>query len=143
MVPSSRGWENGRRMTGAILIVDDNISIREVLTDILDSIAATIFTAANGQEGLEILQQHRQIIGLVLLDMNMPVLNGEQTYEKLQEITPDVKVIVLTSLSKAEVQYRFGYLETPTYLQKPFEVDTLLNVVQAELANSLSSVAVS
>lgn len=117
-------------MTHAILVVDDNITIREALTDILDTIAATVFTAANGQEGLEILQQQRQHIGLVLLDMNMPVMNGEQTYEKLQEIAPEVRVIVLTSLSKAEVQDRFGYQNPPPYLQKPFEVDMLLSMVQ-------------
>lgn len=131
-------------MTEAILIVDDNITIREALTDILDSIAPTIFAAANGQEGLEILRQQRQNIALVLLDMSMPVMNGEQTYEKMKEITPDVKVIVLTSMSKAEVQYRVGYMEMPTYyLQKPFCVDVLLNMVQTELANSLSPVAIS
>jgi DNA-binding NtrC family response regulator len=121
-------------MIGAILIIDDNITMREALTDTLDSSTAAIFTAANGQEGLEILRQQRENIGLVLLDMTMPVMNGEQTYEKMLEITPEVKVIVLTSMSIAEVQYRFGYLETPTYLQKPFEVDVLLNMVQTELA---------
>jgi DNA-binding NtrC family response regulator len=108
--------------------------MREALTDTLDSSTAAIFTAANGQEGLEILRQQRENIGLVLLDMTMPVMNGEQTYEKMLEITPEVKVIVLTSMSIAEVLYRFGYLETPTYLQKPFEVDVLLNMVQTELA---------
>jgi CheY-like chemotaxis protein len=42
-------------MTGSILIVDDNAAVREALTDLFDSIAATVYTAANGQEGLEIL----------------------------------------------------------------------------------------
>lgn len=130
-------------MTRAILIVDDNVIMREALTDILDSIAATVYTAANGQEGLEILQQERQNIGLVLLDMNMPVMNGEQTYEKLQEIAPDVKVIVSTSLSQAEVNSRIGHLELPTYLQKPIDVDMLLNIVQSELTNRLSPVTIS
>jgi CheY-like chemotaxis protein len=128
-------------MTRAILVIDDNIIIREGLTEILDSSAATTFIAANGQEGLEILRLQRQNIALVLLDMKMPVMNGEQTYEKLQEIAPDVKVIVLTGLSKAEVQYRIGSLETPPYLQKPFEVDMLLHMVQTELASSLDPVA--
>jgi CheY-like chemotaxis protein len=121
-------------MTGAILVVDDNSYVREALIDILVSIGAAVFTAADGQEGLEILQQQRQYITLVLLDMNMPVMNGEQTYEKLQEIAPDVKVIVSTSLSQAEVQSRFKHRKLPPLLQKPFKVDTLLNVVHTELA---------
>jgi CheY-like chemotaxis protein len=121
-------------MTGAILVVDDNSYVREALIDILVSIGAAVFTASDGQEGLEILLQQRQHITLVLLDMNMPVMNGEQTYEKLQEIAPDVKVIVSTSLSQAEVQSRFKHRKLPPLLQKPFNVDTLLNVVHTELA---------
>jgi CheY-like chemotaxis protein len=130
-------------MTVAILVVDDNVTTRDALTDILVSIPATVFTAANGQEGLEILQQERQNIGLVLLDMNMPVMNGEQTYARLQIIAPDVKVIVSTSLSQAEVKARIGHLELPTYVQKPFDVDMLLNIVQSELTNSLSPATIS
>jgi CheY-like chemotaxis protein len=117
----------------AILIVDDNSDIREALADIL-SLTAVIYTAANGQEGLEILQQQRQRIRLVLLDMNMPVMNGEQTYEKLQEIAPEVKVVISSSLSQSEAKLRFKQRELPTYLRKPYDISTLLHVVQTALA---------
>ena len=130
-------------MTRAILVVDDNLTIRQGLTEILGSMAVAIFTAANGQEGLEILRQQRQNIELVLLDMDMPVMNGEQTYKKLQQVAPEVKVIVLTSLTKAEVQARLGYRETPSYLRKPFEIDRLLHMVRTEFGNSLSPGAIS
>ncbi len=119
-----------RKMTKAILVVDDNATIRKALTDILVSVAATVFTAANGQEGLEILQKERENIALVLLDMNMPVMNGEQTYQKVQEIAPEVKVIVSSSLSPAEARSRFGEWELPAFLQKPYDMRTLLNLVQ-------------
>jgi CheY-like chemotaxis protein len=49
-------------MTGSVLIVDDDAAMREALTDIFDSIATTVYTAANGQEGLEILERERQHI---------------------------------------------------------------------------------
>lgn len=119
---------------GAILVIDDDIAIREALMDILVFLTELpVYTAANGHEGVQIFQQQPQRISLVLLDMNMPVMNGEQTYEKLQQIAPQVKVIVSSSLSQAEARLRFGERELPTFLQKPYDIDTLFHVVQTEL----------
>jgi DNA-binding NarL/FixJ family response regulator len=47
--------------------------------------------------------------------MNMPVMNGEQTYRKLQQIAPQVKVIISSSLSQAEVNQRLGNQEPPAF----------------------------
>jgi CheY-like chemotaxis protein len=115
---------------GAILVIDDELAIRDVVTDIFAFISeATVYTAANGHDGLRILEQ-QQSIGLVLLDMNMPLMTGEETYERLRHIAPQVKVIVSSSLSPAEARLRFGERELPTYLQKPYDINALLNVVQ-------------
>ncbi len=122
---------------GAILIIDDNIAIREALTDMLTLLLGlTVYTAVNGHEGLQIFQQRQQQIALIFLDIEMPVLNGPQTYEKLQQIAPQVKVIISSSLSLPEAQSRFGEQKLPTFLHKPCDIDTLLNVVQAELATA-------
>lgn len=120
-------------MTNTILIIDDDFHLREGLSEIFASNGAIVLTAANGQEGIEILQQERQNISLVLLDMNMPVMNGQQTYEKLQEIAPEVKVIVSTSLSQAEVNSSLGLLKQPIYMKKPIDIHMLLDMVQPEL----------
>jgi DNA-binding NarL/FixJ family response regulator len=61
-------------------------------------------------------------------------MNGEQTYEKLQQIAPQTRVIVSSSLSQDEARLRFGERELPTYLQKPYDINTLFNTVQTELA---------
>ena len=120
---------------GAILIIDDNFAIREVLTDILTLLLGmTVYTAVNGYEGLQIFQQRQQQIALIILDIEMPVMNGPQTYEKLRQFAPQVKVIVSSSLSPTEARSRFGERESPTYLQKPYDTEDLLNIVQAELA---------
>lgn len=121
---------------GAILVIDDELAIRDVVTDIFAFISeATVYTAANGYDGLRILEQ-RQSIGLVLLDMNMPLMTGEETYERLRHIAPQVKVIVSSSLSPAEARLRFGERELPTYLQKPYDINALLDVMQSVSAMS-------
>lgn len=119
----------------AILIIDDNSAIREALTDIISIfLKMTIYTAANGYAGLQIFQQRS--IALVILDLNMPEMNGEQAYERLQQIAAQVKVIISSSLSLVEARLFLGERELPTFLQKPYDVDTLLNVLQAELAKT-------
>jgi two-component system, cell cycle sensor histidine kinase and response regulator CckA len=123
-------------LEGAILVIDDELAIRDVLTDIFGFLTkATVYTAANGHDGLRILQQW-QSIGLVFLDMNMPLMTGEETYERLRQIAPEVKVIVSSSLSQAEAKLRFGEQELPTFLQKPYDINALLDVVQSVSAMS-------
>lgn len=118
-------------ITGAILVIHDDDAIRTALADILGLITEqAVYTAANGREGLQILQQ-RQNIALILLDMNMPVMNGEETYERVQQIAPGASVIISSSLSPTEARSRFGKREMPSFLQKPYSVTGLLNVMQS------------
>jgi DNA-binding NtrC family response regulator len=119
-----------------ILVIDDNRDIREALTEIFGFLLPelSVRTAANGHEGVQLFQKDWQSISLIMLDMNMPVMNGEQTYEKLQQIAPDVKVVVSSSLSQDEAKVRFGEQVLPTFLRKPYNTDTLLHVVKTALA---------
>jgi CheY-like chemotaxis protein len=115
----------------AVLIIDDDESIREALSDILSVfLEVIIFTAGNGREGLQIFQEQQQHIVLIILDVEMPVMNGPQTYDQLQQFAPQVCVVVSTSLSLEEVRSRFGEGKLPTFLQKPYRVETLLSVLQ-------------
>jgi CheY-like chemotaxis protein len=120
-------------VAGAILVIDDEPAIREVMKDIFTAVTRSdVHTAANGHEGLQILQKH-QNIALIFLDMNMPSMNGEETYKKLRQIAPDVRVIIASSLNATEVASRLGKHKAPSHiLQKPFNMSTLLNVVQSE-----------
>lgn len=119
----------------AILVIDDNFDMRRALTGIFSFILGIhVYTAADGHEGLQIYQQQQQYIGLILLDMNMPVMNGEQTYAKLQEIAPAVKVIISSSLSKSEIGQRLGGLTMPILLAKPYDTEDLITTVQQAMA---------
>lgn len=117
-------------LEGAILVIDDDQAIREALMDILGLITVvTVYGAANGHEGLQFFQPVKQNIVLVFLDMNMPVMNGEETYARLQKIAPEVKVIISSSLSPEESRLRLGYHKPHAFLQKPFTVSTLFHTM--------------
>lgn len=117
-------------LPGAILVIDDDLAIREALMDILGFITtATVHGAANGHEGLQFFQPEKQNIVLVFLDMNMPVMNGEETYIRLQQIAPEVKVIISSSLSPDETRHRLGQNKPSAFLQKPFSIDLLVQTL--------------
>lgn len=120
---------------GAILIIDDERLMREALIDIFGALTdMEVYTAPNGSEGLQLFQELRQSITVVLLDLDMPVMNGEETYARLRQIAPHVKVVVSSSHTPAEAQLRFGEHELPAFLQKPYDMSTLLDTVQTASA---------
>jgi two-component system chemotaxis response regulator CheY len=85
-----------------ILIVDDSESTRTSLTFYLKLKKFPVLTAKNGQEGLRMLQESGSEIGLIITDMNMPVMDGKDMVKKIREI-PDYRalpVILLTTDEK-------------------------------------------
>ena len=115
----------------AVLIIDDDTAVREALSDILSIfLEVIIFTAGNGREGLQIYQEQRHQITLIILDIELPVMNGPQTYEQLLQFAPQVNVIVSSSLSREEATSRFGAGKLPVFLQKPYGVEALLSALQ-------------
>lgn len=85
------------KFSGSILLVDDEAHIRKYVGLIVKSLGEpTLLEAANGQEAVEIYQRKKP--DLVLLDVNMPIMDGIETLKKLREINPDCVVVMLTSL---------------------------------------------
>jgi DNA-binding NtrC family response regulator len=117
-------------LSGAILVIDDDDNLRQAMIAVLSALTTVpVYSAANGQEGLEFILQEEAGISLIFLDMNMPVMNGEETYGRLQIIAPDVKVIICSSLSPSETQLRLGQNRIPTFLQKPYDMSALVNTI--------------
>ena len=87
--------------TGTILLVDDEPHIRKYVALILKQLGRpVVFEAGNGEEAIAVFQ--RENPDLVLLDVNMPILDGIQTLKKLKEIDPACVVIMLTSVANRQ-----------------------------------------
>jgi CheY-like chemotaxis protein len=146
---SAVNYSQTTTLADAVLVIDDNAALRSALADFLGTfLDLPVYTATNGLEGLQVYRQQQQSIALVLLDLEMPVMNGVQTYLALQQIAPQVKVVISSALSSGEAGRHFSKGQMPTFLAKPYDLDNLLNVVQAELrsegwANSHSNGPVS
>jgi PAS domain S-box-containing protein len=116
-----------------ILVVDDEELVRNIARQTLEREGHTVITAANGKDGLEVFQAHQDKIGLVLLDVLMPVMGGEEMLKAIRGLRADVPIVLMSGFEEAEVVRRLGQRMFAAFVQKPFTYQGLLDVVVAEL----------
>ena len=90
-------------------------------------------TAYGGREGVEAFSIHQNLIDLVILDLSMPGLNGEETYKQLHAIDPEVSVIIASGYDRENIADQFAEYKIVDFLQKPFDVDRLSQQLRAIL----------
>lgn len=121
------------QINGRVLIIDDEAPVRRVASDMLHVLGMETLAAASGQEGLEIYEQQSAHITLVILDMKMPGMDGEETFRHLRNINPNIKVILATGYSEADDLTTFVEQNTVEFLRKPFALSTLAEKIQTVL----------
>ncbi|HEX2440452.1 MAG TPA: response regulator [Methylomirabilota bacterium] len=122
---------------GRILIVDDEQSVREVLSEYFTEQGYAVETAGDGEEALA--QVQRSTPDLVLLDVRMPGLDGVETLRRIRGIAPDVAVIMVTAnedVGLARDTLKLGALD---YVAKPFDFVYLERAIMAGLAQAEAS----
>ena len=113
----------------SILVIDDEEPVREAVTDILEMEGLNVLTAANGQIGVELFRERAARIGLVLLDLSMPGMSGEETFVQLRQIDPNVRVILSSGYNQIEATQRFIGLGLAGFIQKPYDAETLIESI--------------
>ena len=117
-----------------ILLVDDEEPVRTAVTDILEMKGLRVLAAPNGKEGLAIYRQHRADVLLVLLDLSMPGMSGEETFRELRAVDPGLRIILSSGYDEGEVSARFAGDPPTGFLQKPYSVETLTAAIERYLA---------
>ena len=110
---------------GVVLVIDDEETIREVAVSMCHDMGLKTLTAADGIEGVEIFKRHHKDIDVVLLDMTMPRMGGEDTFSALCRIDPDVKVILSSGYNEQDATNRFAGKGLAGFLQKPYSPEQL------------------
>ena len=126
--PSPGDSRPGKR----ILLVDDDSTVRDSLNDVLVAEGYFVIPAENGQQALDLA--NRQPVDLALLDLNMPVKNGWDTFERLTAEHPLLPVIIIT----ARPNQLFTALGAGVgaLLEKPMDIPVLLRTMEKLLAES-------
>lgn len=121
------------RASGVVLVVDDEGMVRRVAEAMLRSFGFSALTASDGREGLRVFCEQIDKVVVVLLDMTMPQMNGEETLREMQRIRPDVRVIVSSGYSEEEATRRFAGKGIAGFIQKPYQAADLAAKLQAVL----------
>ena len=115
------------------MVIDDEPTVLEVISEAFELVGLYTVTANNGQLGINIFRQQKDAIDLVILDLQMPHMSGEETLKHLLAIKPDVQVLLSSGYSEVEMEKRPFYTQIAGFLQKPYDMDTLLQAVVSRL----------
>jgi|MTBAKSStandDraft_2_1061841.scaffolds.fasta_scaffold00660_38 PAS domain S-box-containing protein len=132
-VRTARPHEEAERIAGhgeGILLVDDETIIRETLKEIIEIHGFRVFTASDGEEAVRIYQKERAQIKLVIMDMLMPRLSGEEAFIRMKKMNPEVKVVLASGFKKDERISRTLKRGAVGFLQKPVDLKNLFTLIQ-------------
>jgi len=124
------------RNTAAILAVDDEPAVLKAVVSLLKRHGYSVISAANGLEALSLYTEHMGRIDCVLLDLNMPDMDGEAVFQELRKKDPNVRVILASGYDEEETARRFAGLGITGFLQKPYLPRVLTDKIQAVLASA-------
>lgn len=118
------------------LYVEDDENIRNELASLLGNFFDTVYTASDGQEGLELFIKHQDDIDVVLSDINMPKMTGIEMVREIRTINTKVPVMFATAYSDNEYLADAIKLRVYDYIIKPIDIRHLLTIMN-DLANIL------
>ena len=121
------------RRSRRILVVDDEPAARVLANRVFSEVGFEVITVQSGFECLEHFRKQPRGFDLILLDLSMPFMDGEETFQRLREINPDVVVLLSTGFMAQERVDRMLAAGMAGFIRKPHRPDELLGRVQAIL----------
>ncbi len=130
-VSEASAWKK----SGAILLVDDEESVRILGLRMLERLGFQALAASNGRQALELFRERPGEIALVLMDLTMPELNGEDTLQELRQLDPRIPVVMSSGYAESEIIARFARQRLAGFLQKPYTMATLMDCLRGALSD--------
>ena len=111
-------------LTGSetVMLIEDEPLIAEIGRQYLTKLGYVVLTAANGREAIEIYQKKGNEIDLIILDLIMPGMGGEETFKRLKELNPDVKVLLASGFSDESGTHGILQRSCNGFIQKPYKL---------------------
>jgi DNA-binding NtrC family response regulator len=113
---------------GAILVVDDDVEMRELVHDVLSARGHQVTTAGSGQEVLTLLAQ--EDFAVVLTDLRMKGMEGTELLTEIKRVYPDISVILMTAFGSVETAVEAMKHGASDYLTKPVKSEEIIRVVE-------------
>jgi two-component system, OmpR family, response regulator VanR len=110
-----------------ILIIEDNLDTLELMIEIFESEFASVYSATNGYEALEIFKKNK--INVILCDINIPQLNGLDTINKIREINYSIPIIIISAYSDSDNLLKASNSNIQGYFTKPLTLDKVEKIM--------------
>jgi CheY-like chemotaxis protein len=114
------------RCRATVLLIDDEDAVRDMVGEVLEQEGMSVLRAEDGARGVGLFREARERVDVVLLDLSMPGLSGEETFRRLLEIDPSVRVILSSGYDRDEARGRFGASRPAGFIQKPYRPEQLM-----------------
>jgi two-component system cell cycle sensor histidine kinase/response regulator CckA len=121
---------------GKVLVVDDEEIVRKMAKQVLERYKFRVLLAEDGARGVELYRRESAGIDCVLLDLTMPVMNGEEALARMRQMRDDVPVILSSGYNEAEARRRFTGMGLAGFLQKPYRAGALVEIVQSVMRHA-------
>lgn len=124
---------------GTVLVAEDEPQVREMVIRALEKSGYSVFSAENGREAVSLFEKYGREVDLVVLDMVMPHMGGQECYQQLKALDPEVRVMIMTgytSDTSAEAFFREGNIQV---IKKPFELQSFTRAVQQAIGRRKSA----
>jgi signal transduction histidine kinase/ActR/RegA family two-component response regulator len=113
-----------------VLIVDDENEVLEVGASLLDALGYKVFQARNGEQCLDLITKHPGKIMLVILDLIMPVMDGKETFHRIQELDSGIKILISSGVNMDEETKKMLHDGSHDFLQKPFSMNRFSKAIR-------------
>ena len=113
-----------------ILVVDDEKVLRQVLKELLEELGCTVMEAPDGVAAVEIYHKHNATIDLIISDLGMPTMNGEEMFEELKKINNSVRVIISSGYLDGTIRTHLVKKGIIEIINKPYKFEEIVSVLE-------------
>ena len=106
---------------GTVLLVDDEEIVRDLASDMLRRLGLEVIVAGDGVEALELYGERGDSLSLVVLDMTMPRMSGEEAFRRMKRLRGDIPILVTSGYNEQEAIERFAGQGLAGFIQKPYQ----------------------
>jgi PAS domain S-box-containing protein len=123
--------------TGTLLVVDDEKMIQQTLKGMLESLNYKVLFADNGRKAIQAYKSKKREIDAILMDIQMPIMDGVEAAHKILEINPEARIIFTSGYAETksfETLRKMGY---QLFLKKPYKIGILADIIQRALSQEI------
>lgn len=116
--------------TETVLVIEDEEMLVDMLHTVLTNKGYTVFSAQDGEEGIGLFVRHRAEVAVVLTDLGLPKVRGDEVVMRLKEIDPHAKIILASGFIEPEIKAAAVQMGISRFIQKPYSYTDVIQTVR-------------